>query len=99
MAWHDSETEFFSALESREITLREVQGYFTVQDQQTNAQAGTYRGLSREYSILKNGWGSTGYVLHTHQNGSFLSAAHVKDSSFGQIRLHITKLSDLDRYI
>jgi hypothetical protein len=99
MAWHDSEADFFRALENKEITLREVDGYFTRRDQQTNAQAGTFRGMSREYSILQNGWGSTGYLLHTHQDGSWLSAAHVKDSSFGTIRFSFSELSKLDRFI
>jgi hypothetical protein len=96
MAWYDSEAEFFEALQGGEISLHEVSGYFTVRDQQLNTNSGTYRGLSREYSVRTSTFGSTGYVLHTHQVGSFLSAAHIKDGSFGRITFHFNDLRTLD---
>jgi hypothetical protein len=96
MAWYDSEAEFFEALEAGDISLQENSGYFTVRDQQLNTASGTYRGLSREYTVRTSTFGTTGYVLHTHQVGSFLSAAHIKDGSFGRITFQFNDLRNLD---
>ncbi|WP_164018357.1 hypothetical protein [Pyxidicoccus trucidator] len=96
MAWYDSEAEFFAAMDNGELSLHEVSGYHTQRDQQLNANVGTFFGMSREYSVRTSTFGSTGYVLHTHQVGSFISAAHIKDGSFGRITFRFNDLRTLD---
>jgi hypothetical protein len=56
--------------------------------------------LSREYKILKNG-SDTGFVLHTHANGSQIECITIKTSSLGaQLRkFDMHQLQNLSRLV
>lgn len=102
MAYCDSEHEFFTALTGGELKLRANGGYFTTADRTTNANGdeavgGQIRALSAEYSIEKIGWGRTGYLVHTHQQGYKVVAAHVKDESYGKILFRFTDIDRLEQ--